>query len=95
MALSRVQADVDMLSSIVSANTADLEAFKRRADQHFKYATWVVEGSQATEVLYHDMVEQAKGAGLGWPALKDQLVWALVGEMAEQLGLKWRRSLWV
>ena len=89
MAMSRMQADVDMLSNILSANGLDLEASKHKAAQHFKYATWVLEGSESTELLYHDMVEEAKGKGFGWPALNDQLVWALLGEMAEHLGHKW------
>ena len=89
MALARLQADVEMLASIVSSNTADLEFFKRKAEQHFKYSTWVVEGTESIELLYHNMVEEAGDKGLGWPALKDQLVWALVGEMAEHMGLKW------
>ena len=89
MALSRLQNDVEMLASTMYATVADMAAYKRKTDEHQKYAVWVVEGSESIEGLYHEHVEGGKGKGGGWPAVKDELVWALLGEMAEHLGLKW------
>ena len=89
MALSRLQNEVDMLAHNLTAAAADIIAVRRRTDEHFKYATWVIEGTESIEGLYHEHVEGGKGKGGGWPAVKDGLVWGLLEEMAEHLGLSW------
>ena len=84
-----MQNEVDMLAFTLTAAAADIVAVRRKTDEHFKYATWVIEGTESIERLYHENVEGGKGKGGGWPAVKDGLVWVLMEEMAGHLGLKW------